>query len=131
MKRIVLLTILSVYVLLTAGVQLHLHYCCGHLSDFHFQATNDCEHGNDEEHEGDCCGKQHCCSFIHIDLKVDESHQPSELARFIPILFLEPNVPLPAMDVCANSNIIDFSENDSPPPNSKRYLLFHSLVLYA
>jgi hypothetical protein len=121
---------LSVYTLLTVGMQLHLHYCCGELSDLHFFASTDCKQtpGDEEDH---CCKKGNCCSFIHIDLKVDDSHQPSETARFIPIEIAQSSdysVPCIAM----LTGLTDFiTESHSPPPISRRYVLYRSLVLYA
>lgn len=121
---------MSVYFLLTLGMQLHMHYCCGELADLHlFSAEQGCEgHANDEDH---CCKKGNCCSFFEIDLSVDDSHQPSEQARYTPfetarqlaysapkqISLLEP------LDFC--------SESHSPPPISRRFVLYSSLVFYA
>jgi hypothetical protein len=121
---------LSVYTLLTVGMQLHLHHCCGELSDLHFFASKEClqEPEGEDDH---CCKKGNCCSFIHIDLKIDDSHQPSEPERFAPPVICEPTrciAPIIIEETCQSASI---SEDHSPPLNSKRYLLFHSLVLYA
>jgi hypothetical protein len=121
---------IAVYTLLSVGMQLHLHYCCGQLSDFHFLPSDTCNHTS-ETNEDHCCKKENCCSFIHIDLRVEDSHQPSEIARFIPFDFSEPIVFCSPNIVRNDSSGIEFVENNSPPPNSKRYLLFGSLVLYA
>ena len=129
-KRVAAIAMLCVYFLLTVGMQLHIHYCCGELSDFHLLTTEQCTH-NDEGSEDHCCKKENCCSFIHIDLRVEDSHQPSEIARFIPFVFSDPIVYFPSNAVNNDSSRIEFVQNDSPPPNSKRYLLFGSLVLYA
>jgi hypothetical protein len=129
-KKAVIIAMLSIYALLSLGVQLHLHYCCGELSDLHFFASKECHH-EPEGKEDHCCKKGNCCSFIHIDLKVDDSHQPSETARFIPTTFSEPIVCSNPIASVSTAQAITFSKNDYPPPNSKRYLLFHSLVLYA
>jgi hypothetical protein len=64
-------------------------------------------------------------------LRVEDSHQPSEIARFIPFDFSEPIVFYASKTASNDSPGIEFVENNSPPPNSKRYLLFGSLVLYA
>ena len=131
MKRIALIMILGVYTILSVGVQLHLHYCCGHLSDFHFIPIEHCDHHETSEHSEPCCEKENCCAFLHIDLKVHDSHQPSETASFIPFEAVD-SFPIssprdiaefPSHSVAAN---LDFS-----PPDNRRYLLFHSLVLYA
>jgi len=129
-KKIWVIAIMCVYFLLTLGMQLHLHYCCGKLADLHLFSSEHCGHSeqSDEDH---CCKKENCCSFIHIDLRVEDSHQPSEIARFIPFVFSDPLVYCPSNAVNNDSSRIEFVQNDSPPPNSKRYLLFNSLILYA
>ncbi len=129
-KRVAVISMLCIYFLLSLGMQLHLHYCCGELADFHLLTSEHCTHddGGSEDH---CCKKENCCSFIHIDLRVEDSHQPSEIARFIPFDFSEPIVFCSPAIVRNDSSGIEFVENNSPPPNSKRYLLFGSLVLYA
>ncbi len=129
-KRVAAIAMLCIYFLLSLGMQLHLHYCCGELADFHLLTSEHCTHNN-EGSEDHCCKNENCCSFIQIDLRVEDSHQPSEIARFIPFYFSEPIVFCSPTIVSNDSSGIEFVENNSPPPNSKRYLLFGSLVLYA
>jgi hypothetical protein len=129
-KRAAIIAMLSIYALLSLGVQLHLHYCCGELSDFHFFASKDCKQ-TPSDHEDHCCKKGNCCSFIHIDLKVDDSHQPSETARFIPIEIAQSlDYSLSCM-ATLNGHTGFITESHSPPPISRRYVLYRSLVLYA
>ena len=125
-----LIAVLSAYTLLSVGMQLHLHYCCGELSDFHFLPSDTCDHSSEKD-DDQCCKKGNCCSFIHIDLKVDDSHQPSETARFSPIEIAESSdysVPCKAM-LTGITDLI--TERHSPPPIGRRYVLYQSLVLYA
>jgi hypothetical protein len=129
-KKATAILMLCVYALLSLGIQLHLHYCCGHLSDFHFLPVEHCSHGTESE-DDHCCKKGNCCSFIHIDLKVDDSHQPSETARFIPIE-TAPSIHFALQEQTKHSGFPDFeSESHSPPPICRRYVLYRSLVLYA
>ena len=128
MKRLLLIAMVCLYSLLTLGVQIHLHYCCGHLADLHFFEEQHCDHHDEHEH---CGTTGNCCSFIHLDLKVDDSHEPSAMARFISLTVLEPVVYFVPIAVHSVFPGIEFSEKDFPPPNSRRYLLFQSLVLYA
>lgn len=131
MKRIALLSVLSVYFLLTAGIQLHLHYCCGHLADFHFITTQHCESAHEKEHGDTCCGKKECCAYVHIDLKVEDSHEPSETARFIPLGIFEDTIfTFQSAECCASQVVVGFKPT-APPPDNKRYLKHRSLVLYA
>jgi len=129
-KKAAIIIMLCIYTLVSLGVQLHLHYCCGQFSDFHFFAVEHCnyEMGEEEDH---CCKKENCCSFIHIDIKLDDSHQPSETSRIVPIEIED------SFGFCLQakstlySNTVFISQSDSPPPISRRYVLYRSLVLYA
>jgi len=129
-KKIWVIAIMCVYFLLTLGMQLHLHYCCGELSDLHlFSAEQGCDsNANEDDH---CCKKGSCCTFFEIDLSVDDSHQPSEQARYTPFEIAQPFVyryathnSLPRLEGFK-------SESHSPPPISRRFMLYGSLVLYA
>jgi hypothetical protein len=111
-------------------MQLHLHYCCGELSDLHFISSKQCNQSSADDADH-CCEKGRCCSFIHIDLKIDDSHQPSEPGRFALPVFCESARCIVPLIVEETAQSVRFSEDHSPPPNSKRYLLFHSLVFYA
>ena len=130
MKRLILIAVLGAYTLLSVGMQLHLHSCCGKLSDFHFLSANHCDHSSESDNDH-CCKKDNCCSFIHIDLKVDDSHQPSETARFTPIEIAE-SFDYSLASIAMLTGLKGFiTESYSPPPLSRRYVLYRALVLYA
>lgn len=130
MKKLWVIAIMCVYFLLTLGMQLHLHYCCGELADLHlFSAEQGCDsRANEDDH---CCKKGNCCSFFEIDLSVDDSHQPSEQARYTPFEIAQQlvySLPSQISLMCMEG----FSSvSHSPPPINRRYVLFGSLVLYA
>jgi hypothetical protein len=108
---------------------LHLHYCCGHLSDIHLFGQVNCNHDHDDSDH--CCKKNDCCSFVHVDLKIDDSHQPTESSAFHLVEF-------PVKKEIA-FNVVSFNSlgssfqtiEDSSPPIERRFVLFHSLMLYA
>ena len=130
MKKLWVIAIMCVYFLLTLGMQLHLHYCCGELADLHlFSAEQGCDsHANEDDH---CCKKGNCCSFFEIDLRVDDSHQPSEQARYTPFEIAQPFVYRYATQNSPPRLEGFKSESHSPPPISRRFMLYGSLVLYA
>ena len=130
MKRILLITMLCVYTVISVGIQIHLHYCCGKLSDFHFFPTTTCDHSSGEDNDH-CCKKNNCCSFLHIDLGIDDSHQPSESSRLLTCEVSQTHIPC-YEQTHAPILIHRFHKPDSSaPPNYPRYLLFRSLVYYA
>jgi hypothetical protein len=117
------------YLLLSAGIQLHVHYCCGEVSDVHLSAEQSCNHGADDDHN--CCKKGSCCSYIHLDLTIDDSHQPSETASFTPVDCISPTIEHERLQVFSTSAYTLLRCEDASPPIAKRFLLFHSMILYA
>jgi hypothetical protein len=129
-KRLSIALLLALYALLSLGVQLHLHYCCGQLSDMHFFSSPVCHHSSEDKNDH-CCQKTNCCSYVHIDLSIDDSHQPSENARFIPFAELGKTEYVIPTSLSSIHAVDCFSERNIPPPDNKKFLLFHALVLYA
>jgi hypothetical protein len=130
MKKFLAIAMFSVYTLLSVGVQMHLHYCCGKLADIHLFSDNDCSHHDDNQQDS-CALKSDCCSFIDINLKVDDSHEQTSPIHFSspPIVHVLPE----AIEVFASLNDATAAPISDPinPPDLRRYLLFHALVLYA
>jgi len=130
MKKWLSIVLVSCYLLISMGVQLHLHYCCGELSDVHFFNHHACNHsGEDADH---CCKKNNCCSYVHLDFSVEDSHQAA--SQTAPQHFkIELEEPLFAAQAPITGSVQSPSpEADaSPPPLSRRFVLFHSLILYA
>ena len=130
MKKFLAIAILSVYALLSVGVQMHLHYCCGKLADIHLFSDNDCSH-HDDSHQDSCAHKSDCCSFIDINLKVDDSHELTSS-----ILINTPQIAdlsgdhIEVISTLSNASSTPISDPTNPP-DLRRYLLFHALVLYA
>jgi hypothetical protein len=129
MKKWLSIFMMNFYLVMSIGVQLHLHYCCGHLSDIHLLGQEACNHH--QEDSDHCCQKNECCSFVHLYLKVDDSHHPTASTAFEPfeigaiesaVIDCCPFAPLHSSHVVAQ----DFS-----PPIERRYVLFQSLMLYA
>lgn len=129
MKKWLGIVMMSFYLVMSIGVQLHMHYCCGQLSDIHLFVHESCNHANDDSDH--CCKKNECCSFIHLDLKVDDTHQPADSFSFEPIDFSENVKPsLEGFARVESASLHSFVE-DSSPPIARRFLLYQSLMLYA
>lgn len=127
MKRSIAVIVVALYGLLSIGVHVHLHYCCGKLSGLHLVSGADGCCGS-ESHEG--CSVEHaCCSYEEIDLSIQEDHyrsffqltipQVEEISypEFFAVLSDQPKAPL--------STVGDFAVK------RKLYLEFSSLIYYA
>ncbi len=96
MRRHVAIFVMVVYGILSVGIHLHMHYCCGQLSDISIFDHNACDHH--DENDGGCCKKStDCCRFEDITLKLDESHNAtyfkiliSAPADVVPVASFEP-----------------------------------------
>ena len=117
------------YLLLSAGIQLHVHYCCGQLSDVHFFDQTSCNHTDEDADH--CCKKNSCCSYVHLDFNVDDSHEPTaSMVYQTGIVETTPLVLSAHTPFAAHQSSFSFQE-DSSPPIGRRYVLYHSLILYA
>ena len=72
LKRLLVLPLLFLYLLSTAGVRMQAHYCHGAFSSFTFNPFHDFECGCAEESE-----TMSCCDEAQVILKVQEIHAPS------------------------------------------------------
>ena len=129
LKRWLNISVVVVYALLSIGLQIHLHYCCGKLSKFSlYEPVQGC---TSHEDDGDCCLNTDCCQFGFINLKLDDEHQrPTEsYASFVPGVMESPLL-WESPDECPTS-FNHFRSDDDTGPQLPRYLKFHSLILYA
>jgi hypothetical protein len=130
MRKASAIVLFCVYALLSVGVQMHLHYCCGKLADIHFFSNHGCSH-HDEEHDDDCSHESDCCSFVDLSLKVDESHeQVASVVLDVEPIQAEPSK-YPSCIPDLSSITVERYTSSTDPPDEKRYLLYRSLVLYA
>jgi hypothetical protein len=130
MKKWLSIVLVSCYLLITLGVQLHLHYCCGELSDIHLFNRHSCDHQQDNSDP--CCKKSNCCSYVYLDFKVDDSHQPTASTEAqLQQLAIMPVLSTPQASIVRCEQTYSLQADASPPPIGHRYVLFHSLILYA
>lgn len=118
-----------VYVVLTSGVHLHLHYCCGKLAELNLFRFEDkcCSH---DSHES-CAYHKNCCEYEEFSVKLDG-------AQHAPKVFVFDSALPESNEYCNltsfHSNPVqDFNDNieGRGPPGTPYYLLNCSLVLYA
>ncbi len=129
-RKAAILIMMFVYGLLSIGIQLHLHYCCGKISTSEFFESKKCCGQSEKEH--DCSVTHNCCRFEDVSFKIDESHTAStfklptlkteiQLSLFLPELPLESD----HTDQCETIN------QGAPPGKVPIYIAQHSLVFYA
>lgn len=73
MKKAVILVLAVVYITLTSGVAVNVHYCMGRLAGVTY--------GVEREHECEKCGMQArkgCCETEHKLVKADDDHIASQ-----------------------------------------------------
>jgi len=80
-KKSIAMIVMMIYGLLSVGIQLHLHYCCGKLSDVAFFHSYD---GCADEDCGSCNLGKKCCQFEDVSFKIDDSHSSSHFALSLP-----------------------------------------------
>jgi hypothetical protein len=131
MRKSLAIIIMSIYGVLSIGIHLHLHYCCGKLSDISIFSSKQCNH--QEDHDDTCCKKSsNCCQFQDVSLKLDESHNSSSFSF---------NILQPISDQVFNYAFVkqlifedlnrELPKAHAPPAAVPIFIQHHSLVLYA
>lgn len=133
MRKFVLISIALVYTLLSLGVNLQLHYCCGKLADVQLVgAKSDCCESAESEDHG-CTLNHKCCTNEDVKILIEDEHQPSQFkvvfnsfaAISLPHIVAE--FPISAI----SKQKISFGANSDPPDQLPIYLMQQSLLLYA
>lgn len=122
---------LAVYGILSVGVQLHMHYCCGELADVNIFSTQTC--ASQESDAQNCCQMtSNCCTYESLSFKLDDSHNPTYFT--LPLLPTTQNLTIEMP--CHEFVSIELGGNLSfefhhPPADKAIFLLNHALILYA
>lgn len=123
---------MSIYGILSVGIHIHAHYCCGKLSalDF-FEPVKECCSHHEASNEGLSFKKQ-CCDFEQYDFTIDESHQASTFKLVFPAAIVETSTTSQLEVKAAIENKESFPLSDTGPPQGVPLFIKHqSLVLYA
>jgi hypothetical protein len=79
LKKTIAIIMMSIYGILSIGIHLNLHYCCGKIAAVDFINSDKCGGVAMDA----CCGhsgdgasvSRRCCAFDEVSFKLDESHQ--------------------------------------------------------
>ncbi len=123
---------MSVYGILSIGIHLHVHYCCGKVSDFSLYepVKSCCAHDHESNDEGPSFNSN-CCDFEHYDLTIDESHQASFMKLAFPRLISEKISTTDNVTEQAIAIHVPSLPTNGPPPDVPLFIKHQSLVLYA
>jgi hypothetical protein len=123
---------MCVYGVLSIGLHLHLHYCCGKLSDVGLFETRGCCEDQSENTDNSCSYASSCCTFENFDFKINEGHYATFFKTF----------PLKAIDLVKQSLFVSSQDiivaektipiyHIEPDDGVPIYLRLESLKLYA
>jgi hypothetical protein len=128
MKKAVAIAIGLIYLLLTAGVQIHQHYCCGKLKEVSFTGAPD--HCCQTEHKS-CSISHKCCDVKEINLKLVDEHRTPELDLIVPAFTAVLNF-LPPISFTTSSEVevIVYADSHAPPVQRDLYTKYCSLIVY-
>lgn len=132
LKKSIVIVMMSIYGILSVGIHIHAHYCCGKLStvDFFEPVKHCCSH-NEKTHEGISFQKD-CCDFELYDFTIDQSHQGSTFQIVFPTLIVEKTMASFTLSDIKSSNKDTHPLSDTGPPITVPLFIKHqSLVLYA
>lgn len=131
MRRHLAIFIMVVYGVLSVGIHLHMHYCCGQLADISIFDHDACNHH--EENSGECCKKSTgCCSFEDITLKLNDSHNATYFKIFVSgPAEMVPVEPFQPIAISSQNDHQIYADAPNIPLGIPIYLKHHSLVLYA
>ena len=127
MKKSITILVVALYGVLSIGVHIHLHYCCGKLSGMELiSEPNAC--CSNEENPG-CSVSHQCCTFTLLDFSIEDEHYSSSFQYLIP---------LPKEDFLPSVSFLAEVKNDVNPiaPDDyglkrKLFLEHSSLIYYA
>jgi hypothetical protein len=130
MRRYAAIAVMTIYGILSIGIHLHLHYCCGKLSDVSLFNKQGCNH---EEHQESCCRKtDHCCSYADISLKIDESHSATYFKVVLPDFELFSSHEQETVFPCRSGFLTEMvPDQHAPPIGVPAYVMYRSLLFYA
>ncbi|QEC43491.1 HYC_CC_PP family protein [Pseudobacter ginsenosidimutans] len=127
MKKAFVAILAILYITLTSGVIVNVHYCMGHIASV--------EYGYDDHDVCGKCGmtgeKEGCCHTEYNLVKVDDEHQsiPADLPSFqMPVSIIPDEIvwidPAPAKPVTTA-----FTYEDPPDQYSNSHYLHHCVFL--
>ena len=132
MKRWLGIIIVSLYGLLSTGLNIHLHYCHGKLKHMAIASQAD-----------ECCKDDHrcgtldgihasCCDNQNLTFELESDHTTSSSQNFEFVAIDKVEIyHSPSFATGLNEDSFVPSIDSRPPPNRPIFLLIQSLVFYA
>ena len=117
------------YAVLSTGLNIHLHYCCGKLAELNVLQSIErcCVHEMDHS----CTVRKNCCQFEDIRLKMDQPQVTPTVttALFSPHLVFEKSLPVHFTRAIAEVSH-QLSEDRGPPLVGVDLCILHSSLVY-
>ena len=129
-KKAVVISSCLLYLLLSAGVHLNLHTCCGSIVSW-TMATNDAS--KEEKHEN-CCHNSGCCDSQELHFQIQDDQEIPYSFSWPPTLIGGNIHPHQLTHSLIQSSIFGFDNHAEAPPDALQKLLFiqhHQLLFYA
>ena len=125
MKRSIAIFVIALYGILSIGVHIHLHYCCGKLAGMELVSKQSgcC---SSEETEG-CTLSHNCCSYTQLDFALEDDHYSSSFHFLIP--FSKEEILISAQPIAAIEQEIN-TTNPLDLAVKRRLFLEHSCLIY-
>ena len=121
---------ICIYGVLSVGVHLHLHYCCGKIKEVRLaEQSAGCCHQHGDDHR--CGFAKDCCAWENVDLKIEDSHQAVFFK--VPLVAQEASFSMPDL---MSTDVVDNTPEWTryhirPPSRVPLFIRYQSLVLYA
>lgn len=123
---------MAIYGVLSIGIHLHAHYCCGKLTELSlYEPVKSCCANDDHPEQDGPAIRNNCCDFKHYDLKIDDTHAASYCNLVLPaVSVVDVQVAFPAIVITEKTHVPSVPVN-GPPSDIPLFIQHHALVLYA
>lgn len=118
------------YLLVTAGVHLNLHTCCGSIVSWTLATT---ENSTEEKHEN-CCHKPGCCDSHEIHFQIQADQEIPCTFSWMSAAMAERVVDCAVLNESMESPDIKAGGHTKAPPDSFQkplFIRYHQLLFYA
>ncbi|MFN0031908.1 MAG: HYC_CC_PP family protein [Flavobacteriales bacterium] len=130
MKKLAVILLTAMYTVLAAGIHLHLHYCCGKLTDISLNDDGKNCRGDEQGQNNACSIYALCCATDEVHYALEDEHCGSVfqlIAESGPSVQLSPISSFTAIENAAPV----YAGNGSPPARGRLFVMHSSLMLYA
>ncbi|MEO0639303.1 MAG: hypothetical protein AAFY70_06240 [Bacteroidota bacterium] len=123
MRKAIIIFLILIYQMVSAGVTIHAHYCLGYLVDVSLFL------------EAEKCTDQlsmPCCQDRTVSIKIEDAQQVQETPELsLPIFFAVVRTYLPTEELERYGSPIHLSDRwELPPPDQPPFITYQSLLFY-